>query len=311
MFLICVGSNCEKDYQCKYLLQNVHVNNYAFLPPSQFTNQFMDDWLKGYNKEEYILIVGAGTMTFQRISEAVEKFKPKILIINGDEHKQQGQLLTLADKVDLMLYQYIGHYRTDARYTQHQHKIVHVPQGWYPGIFKYGVPLPKNDLLPNNRESRKYVWSFMGNVHHKRTEGLCKFTNAFEKDEYFVSESGHNRKDLIDVCKQSQFVLNLHAFGTLESPRLCYTIRCGAIPVVVGSSMDVIKNTFTFNTERTIPFVCATSWDEAIRECKRLLKTGETQVVFDKCWEWMNDIEEDIMIKIEDVCGSDVHFRNG
>ena len=55
-------------------------------------------------------------------------------------------------------------------------------------------------------------------------------------------ESGHNRKDLIDVCKQSQFVLNLHAHGTLESPRLCYTIRCGAIPVVVGSSTGSIRN---------------------------------------------------------------------
>ena len=40
-----------------------------------------------------------------------------------------------------------------------------------------------------------------------------------------------------------------------------------------------------------------TSWDEAIRECKRLLETGETQVVFDKCWKWMNKIE-------------DVYFKN-
>ena len=65
-------------------------------------------------------------------------------------------------------------------------------------IFKYGVPLPK------------YVWSFMLGVklqvHHKRrTEGLRSFTHAFEKDEHFVSETGHiTRKDLIDVCKRSE-----------------------------------------------------------------------------------------------------------
>ena len=70
-------------------------------------------------------------------------------------------------------------------------------------IFKYGVPLPKF--------FRKYVWSFMLGVklqvHHKRrTEGLRSFiTHAFEKDEHFVSETGHiTRKDLIDVCKRSE-----------------------------------------------------------------------------------------------------------
>lgn len=70
-------------------------------------------------------------------------------------------------------------------------------------IFKYGVPLPKF--------FRKYVWSFMLGVklqvHHKRrTEGLRSFiTHAFEKDEHFVSETGHTRKDLIDVCKRCVF----------------------------------------------------------------------------------------------------------
>ena len=58
---------------------------------------------------------------------------------------------------------------------------------------------------------RKYVWSFMLGVklqvHHKRrTEGLRSFiTHAFEKDEHFVSETGHTRKDLIDVCKRCVF----------------------------------------------------------------------------------------------------------
>ena len=27
------------------------------------------------------------------------------------------------------------HYRTDSRYTHNQHKIMHVPQGWYPGNY--------------------------------------------------------------------------------------------------------------------------------------------------------------------------------
>lgn len=37
------------------------------------------------------------------------------------------------------------------------------------------------------------------------------------------------------------------------------------------------------------------------------LRNCHTQVVFDKCWECMNEIEKEIM-NIENVCVSNVYF---
>ena len=300
MYLLYVGCNSEADYQFRYLFQNVAINQYLFITPSQLTRSFMVEHLQKNNNESFILVLGANTLSQQTIEGAITIFEPKILVINGDEHRRFGHLLGSAEKTELLLYQYIGHYRTDPTYQRFKDKILHIPQGPYPGVFKGGIHPPKDALLSCDRRHRRFVWSFMGDIHSKRVEGLQAFMQSFEQKDYLVSQSGHTRKNLIDVCKQSVFVLNLHAHGTLESPRLCYTIRCGAIPVVVGP-MEQIVNTFTFNKERAIPFVHSTTWDDAIRQCKELIRTNGTQVISDACYAWLDQVENSIIQRIDEV----------
>ena len=136
MYLLYVGCNSEADYQFRYLFQNVAINQYLFITPSQLTRSFMVEHLQKNNNEPFILVLGANTLSQQTIEGAITIFEPKILVINGDEHRRFGHLLGSAEKTELLLYQYIGHYRTDPTYQRFKDKILHIPQGPYPGVFK-------------------------------------------------------------------------------------------------------------------------------------------------------------------------------
>lgn len=287
--LIYLNSGSEKDYIFKYLMQNVNIYDYFFLTKEQLTTQFLTLIMNSHICKHNIILVFNMNFNFSQISPIVNILKPKMIFALGDERGKNPDMLKLANSTNLLCYQYLCLYKSLPDFLINSHKIVSIPQGFYPGMH-----LPK----PFSNTKRKYIWSFTGNLHHNRKNLIDSFKNLFHEHEYFLSGDFLSREKLFEICENSMFVCNLRGHNILESPRLCYSIRAGAIPIVIGFNLNEIINNFTFNEPLDLPFIYATSVEEAAQKVRSCIENNQVATMSKNCVNWLDKVENYIIHRI-------------
>jgi hypothetical protein len=226
--------------------------------------------------------------SYDQVLEAVQKFKPKIIIQVSDEFENEDNSShnNLANYCNLFLRNY---HHSNYTYTEN---TVHIPIG------------RKNDFNVLGKEiiessKRKYSWCFVGQKKSDR-ESLV---NAFSSipNHYCLAHDGDvNQKidgnQLADYYLNSIFVPCGRGWTTLNVMRIYEAAMSGCIPVIVGGKDEIERD---FKCEESPPFVFSDTWENAAAMCKLLL--SNTKLLLEKqrsVLEWWNNRMFNIKNKI-------------
>lgn len=228
---------------------------------------------------------------YSQVLEAVQKFKPKIIIQLSDEFESEDNSIhnNLGNYCELFLRNY---HHSNYTYTDNTE---HIPIG------------RKNDFNISGKEivessKRKYSWCFIGQKKSDR-ESLV---NAFSSipDHYCLAHDGDltqkiDGDQLADYYLNSVFVPCGRGWTTLNVMRVYEAAMCGAIPVIVGDKNEIERD---FKYEECPPFIFSNTWENAAVICKSLL-TNKNLLLNkqNQILEWWNIRIKNIKFKIMNV----------
>ena len=284
--------NCswEVDYFKHDIIQGIDEIDMEFINLTSIQNLEYDTTIKN----NCVLIVN-DSCPFDYVEKVVKKIKPVILFHLSDEIGTIPQWLSLSKYTKILFRQYNhASYNIDS-YTN----VTQIPLGYMKNMLKQKCSL-EIEHIPV--QSRKYIWSFVGNMKSDRKEMCDKFKAAFPKC-CCVTDNSMPSDKINDVYKDTIFVPNGRGNVTLDCFRLYESCILGAISVVVGSE-DEIKHVFYYNGDRP-PFVYSDTWDNAVLKCKELLanpqKLEELQKENISWWKrQMTNIQETIKKTLEE-----------
>lgn len=214
-----------------------------------------------------------------QVINAVEKFKPKIIIQLYDESAEEymHNHLILSKYCKLFLKQYKHPYHIFPE------NVIHLPLGY---LNKFSVDLNNIKLI----KERKYFWGWSGHIKNDRSDMLNSFLNHVWKGVIHTNTAS----DVIETSKlykECIFVPCGRGNYTLDCWRIYEAIVSGAIPVVVGSLNEIKK---TFEYKKFPPFIYDESWYNASQKCVKLIEKfisgddSELQNIQNNLIEWWN-----------------------
>lgn len=192
--------------------------------------------------------------SYEDVLSVVQQMKPKIIFHLSDEYwfENLSQWNELSNYCDLFLRQ---HHHPGFTYTDN---TIQIPLGYCNDAGVEGKHIP-------NISERKYNWSFIGDMKTDRWEMVDAFS-IIKKN--FIG-SGISKPEMMDVYLDSIFVLSGRGNSSINCFRLYEASMAGAIPVVVGSQDEI---DLTFMYEENPPWIFVDTWENAVKECKRLLR---------------------------------------
>lgn len=132
--------------------------------------------------------------------------------------------------------------------------------------------------LSRNTTQRTLQWSYIGGAPHGRGyQDRLNMLHVFKRWEpYFINQNMSERgqfyfvspREMSQIYNDSKFVVIGRGWNTLDCFRAYEALISGAIPVIVGESVE-IERSFYFNGDRP-PFVFSQSWMDALETCKSM-----------------------------------------
>jgi hypothetical protein len=233
--------------------------------------------------------------TFEQVLEAVQKFKPKIIIQTDDEFWYEDYLQqhnSLGNHCELFLRQ---HHHWNYEYTDN---TVHIPLGYCNDFdLSQKVILPIKDRILN--------WSFIGCEKTDRRECIEKFL-TIEKCVIGLQPVGItqlkqiiSRKFLVETYLNTIFAPATRGWTTLDVMRLYESTMCGCIPVVAAPQdhCDIY-----FKYEENPPWIFSETWEQAAQICKDLLNDKDRlQEMQEQNLNWWNTRMGRVKSKVQQV----------
>ena len=165
-------------------------------------------------KNTGILGINITKYSFTDVKFAIEKAKPKVLLVFGDEWGNKKNYEKLFINIPLVYRQY----RFDNYDNKSNVKIL--PCGFH------CWDLYSNN---NNQNNRKYIWSFFGTLDKgNRKEQLHKL-NIIKPNFYGYTTKDEN----IDILNNSIFIFCPKGYKNVDSSRPYTASMCGAIPFLL------------------------------------------------------------------------------
>lgn len=234
----------ETDYIMDCILPDLPKEE-LFIPFEQIANG---------NVQADVFVYNCRLHSYEDVLSVVQKMKPKIIFHLSDEYwfENLSQWNDLANYCELFLRQ---HHHPGFTYTDN---TIQMPLGYCNDA---GVEGKK--IL--NISERKYNWAFIGDMKTDRWE----MVEAFSTIKKNFTGSGISKPEMMDVYLNSIFVPSGRGNSSINCFRLYEASMAGAIPVVVGSSDEL---DLTFMYEENPPWIFADTWENAAKECKKLLR---------------------------------------
>lgn len=261
------GLTWEQDYILNNLLAEPFAKR-ACLMRVINTNDLLALTQQDFKSSKYnILVFSSNLITFDQVLQIIKLMQPRILIHLSDEFGTKPEFNTLGTFVPLVLRQ---HHFASYPIVKNVHQI---PLGYMTGF-----PLINNLEKLEPIKSRRYSWGFIGSIRENRREMIFTFQKSFpDSSDYFLSGGGIKVHDMAEVYRNCKFVLNGRGCVRLDCFRIYEAMLSGAIPVVVGESIE-LKETFLFDGEFDFPpFLCANDWKQAVEKCHLLLKSDKEE----------------------------------
>jgi hypothetical protein len=196
--------------------------------------------------------------------------RPHAIIHLSDEWGLHPEYLELAELTPIYMRQY-----AHAGYSTYMHAAEHaaehtavprqIPLGYMQGMLG-GQPSTTVIATQKKPATRRYTWSFVGELKQDRTEMLRTFLRELPTGHV---TRGKTPQEMFAIYQDSLFVISGRGNASLDCFRLYEATIAGAIPVVVGTEEELAA-TFHYGGDRP-PFLYATTWDDATRKCKEVL----------------------------------------
>lgn len=278
----------ERDYICCDLLARVENKIIKILNENEITNELYYATNLSELINRNIFVFSSNEKSFSNIKKIVELIQPLIVIHLSDEWGYNPEYLSLSDYTQL----YLRQHNCISYRTMNNQKVIQIPLGYMTGMYQSCLDI---NILPLTQ--RSYVWSFVGNMKQDRKLMISTFEKEFP--------NGFVGNDLVptemyQIYSKSIFVLNGRGNVSLDCFRLYEAIIAGSIPVVVGE-IEEIKHVFNYNGSFP-PFLIATTWENAVVECRELLKDEEKLVnILQTNIDWFKNKINDIQNKIQNI----------
>jgi hypothetical protein len=239
-------------------------------------------------KNKCILVFSSNIISYDDIKNISSKLKPLIIFHLSDEWGDNINYLNLAEDTIILFRQ---HYHE--QYNNKYDNIHYIPLGYMVNNnIKSSVNINIKPII-----DRKYIWSFVGNMKKDREEMINTLINANLGEYYF--NNGIKPEEMFDIYNNSIFIPNGRGNIKLDCFRLYEASMNGAIPIVVGGSVEINN---TFKKEENPPWIFASTWNEAVEICKQYLNNKNLLIEKqNSIVKWYRKRINDIKIKIESV----------
>lgn len=243
-------------------------------------------------------IVVRCTNDYNDVIRVVEKLKPLCIFHLSDEFGIYNYWLNLAQHTKILFRQY-----NHKNYEYSYENIFQIPIGYVTNFLSKKNSI---EILHKTPQHRGYEFSFVGQLKSDRSMMIEKINKNFNKTKiitvntiWVLDQLQIKPEELHEIYEDTIFVAIGKGGITLECFRIYEAVVSGAIPVIVSSDLDELKTFFCFNNNFP-PFLFFKSWDDAVYNCKELLKNPtELQNLQIKNLFWWKTMIENIQTKIQ------------
>lgn len=138
---------------------------------------------------------------------------------------------------------------------------------------------------------RRRTWSFAGSLKADRIHAFDCFKDIKPYQlniiEFFNDSKGLTTEEYADLLSDTVFCLAPQGGCNLDSFRIYEALEAGSIPVVLKQTeYQKIHPSYwhsIFIGEKDMPFVCASSWEEAAQICKKIIQEDRANEIQKKC----------------------------
>lgn len=218
-----------------------------------------------------ILVIN-DTYSFEKVEKLVKKIKPLMVFHLSDETGSHGHWASLAEHTK---YYFRQHIHNELKKYPNAFQF---PLGYGPTYLnRSSIDIIDSGSIKPIRE-RTIDWAFVGTIKYDRGEMCSRFGQVFKNGrcltgintwEDDISKLAVQPSDMAEIYRNAIFAPNGRGNISLDCFRLYEAIVCGAIPVVVGTDVE-IDRTFWYGGHVPI-FVRGSSWDEAVSKCRDLM----------------------------------------
>ncbi len=245
-------------------------------------------------------IVVASINDYNDVVQVVEKLKPLCIFHLSDECGLHNHWLNLAQYTKILFRQY-----NQKNHVHSYENIVQIPIGY---VTNFLSKKNSTELLHKTPQHREYEFSFVGQLKSDRSTMIEKINKNFDKTKmitvntiWSLDQLQVKPEEIHEIYEDTIFVAIGRGGFTLECFRIYEAVVSGAIPVIVYSDSDELETIFCFNNNFP-PFLFFKSWDDAVFNCKELLKNPtELQNLQIKNLLWWKTMIESIQLKIRNL----------
>ena len=224
-----------------------------------------------------VLAMGTNTYTVDDVEKAIDKVKPSVLLLLGDEWETRPQYERLFNKVPLVYRQY--------RYNSYQNPTnqLILPLGYH--------CWDMNTQRSNMR--KKYIWSFIGSDKGERGKNL-KILDKLKPNFHGRTKQGEN----VDILNSSIFVFCPNGNHNVETYRQYTASMCGAIPFLLCTD-EQWNETYPY-LDIEPPWLYTNKADKMVNIMRKLLQNpAELKRLQEQVLKWWVDIKRVIYKNID------------
>lgn len=202
-------------------------------------------------QESAILAINVHRYSFKDVKISIEKAKPKVLLILGDEWGDRKHYEVLFEPIPLVYRQYrFDHYKNNPNIK----------------ILPCGFHCWDLNINKNNTGYRKYIWSFCGTVDKGNRRHNLKKLDLIKPNFFGYTTKYENP----DILNNSIFVFCPKGYVNIDSSRPYTASMCGAIPLILCS--DEEWNTLYPHFDIEPPWIHVDTIEKIINIIQKLLE---------------------------------------
>lgn len=294
-----VRSNC---FILKDLLKNYNFSAVDYVDQNQSDkpNRTYDIFVYYCRKIDVTGAHFGKPLSFEEVKDAVNQYKPKIIIQLGDEWVEEENDIhnSLGNHCELFLRQH-RHEKQAKNYTKN---TLQIPVGYASEYLSGSTDIKKI-------KDRELSWSWVGQMTANadwykvdRDQMIREFWKIWNNTTICDSFDRFYGSKLYNLYSNSIFVPCGRGNWSLECFRNFEATVAGAIPVVAASEKE-IKETFMF--QELPPWIYADTWEDAVKKCMSLSKE-DMQVMQDNNLAWYDRTMNYLRDSVDKILKDDV-----
>lgn len=212
------------------------------------------------------------------------KYKFGVIVLGDEKYTASDDYLEIA--------QFVFRNYWHKKFANHKN-VVCFPVGYRNNFWQ-----DKDKFTTELTQSRKYIWSFAGQITQKPTRlSMIQNLKKLSSKDYFIHEThsfgdskGLSITEYRDLMLQTVFIPAPTGWWNLDTIRIYEALEAGCIPIVEKQPLDYFTNFLGSN-----PFITINTWDQAPKIMEQLLNNQELLKQRQKtCTTWWQTYKQNL-----------------